>query len=417
MDGGDAAAEFLAELILDLGTVGNYPGQETLLQWAERGLALADDHTSEFYYWLVISRRWFLAVQLGEDRFRERAALIHDQEFVAFSRETLRSRSKWPNGFALSAAAGTRAELLALDVNGRQGMSIAASHQRIVEYAAVEIERRRPLGHWGELTQLHGYTSRALAFMGRLDDARMHRDLARSVNPTPMDADYVRSWALTEVILTTVCGGPWNDLLDRLTALASVREDTTMLWGRALEDQGWPMVQAMAMLPRVHSGELTRATSMALSLTDFLDNASVGEYYYAFVAHSCAEVAWQAAHRDLVCAIEPAIRNRWLPCDFRACGANVRLSLARLCGVDGRLTEAATWFAQARDDFRDEQARPFLAMVDHDEAWMHLRHPGSAEPGAVAQLLDRATAEFESMGMTGWLEHAATLRALLAELA
>ena len=317
------------------------------------------------------------------------------------------------NNFAVSAAAGTRAELLAFGLNGRYALSIAAFHREIVEYASREIEKLRTLGQWGELANVHGYAAIALALTGRLNDAQMHRDLAHLVNPTPMDAGAVRLWAVTEIMLTSVCGGPWNDLLDRLTTLAGTRQDTAMLWGHALDGQGWPMVQAMVMLACVHTGEAGRAVAMALSLTDFLDEASVREYHYAFVAHSCAEVAWQAANRDLVGAIEPAIRNRWLPCDLRACGANVHLSLARLCAVDGRLTEAATWFAQARDDFRNEEARPLLALVDHDEAWMYLRHPGNAEPGDVIQLLDRATTEFESMSMTGWLEHATTLRALV----
>jgi hypothetical protein len=78
--------------------------------------------------------------------------------------------------------------------------------------------------------------------------------------------------------------------------------------------------------------------------------------------------------------------------------------MARLCALEGHADEARNWFTAAREVLDAQGARPLRAVVDHDEALMHLRGgaPRTAAPYAAA-----AHAEFERIGMTGWVRRLA----------
>jgi hypothetical protein len=88
---------------------------------------------------------------------------------------------------------------------------------------------------------------------------------------------------------------------------------------------------------------------------------------------------------------------------------DLRLSLARLCAVDGRLDEAIYWFGQARTALEEQGAGPLRAITDFDEALMHARqgHHASARP-----LLEAAADQFQQIGMTGWLRRAEQVAAM-----
>lgn len=90
---------------------------------------------------------------------------------------------------------------------------------------------------------------------------------------------------------------------------------------------------------------------------------------------------------------------------------DLRLSMARLCAVDGRPEEAVHWFGQARSVLAEQGARPLRAITDFDEALMHaqLGRPASAHP-----LLEAAAGQFQRIGMTGWQRRAEQLAALLS---
>ncbi len=92
-----------------------------------------------------------------------------------------------------------------------------------------------------------------------------------------------------------------------------------------------------------------------------------------------------------------------LPADFRFPMMDLRLSLARLCAVDGRLEEADHWFGQARSVLEEQGARSLRAIVDFDQALMNAR----AERMARARRpLDAAISQFQQIGMIGWLSPA-----------
>jgi hypothetical protein len=95
--------------------------------------------------------------------------------------------------------------------------------------------------------------------------------------------------------------------------------------------------------------------------------------------------------------------------DFRHPHADARLSLARVCALTGRWDEAAAWFAEARAVLDAQGARPLRALCDFDEAWMRLRR-GAGRDQACAGL-ERAMAQFDAVGMTGWRRRAEALAA------
>ena len=118
---------------------------------------------------------------------------------------------------------------------------------------------------------------------------------------------------------------------------------------------------------------------------------------------------WLLDRRDHLRPVEAALRHKALPADFRFPMMDLRLSLARLCAVDGRLEEATHWFGQARPVLEEQGARPLRAIADFDQALMHARQGrhASARP-----LLEAAAGQFQRIGMTGWLRRAEQLAAL-----
>ena len=92
--------------------------------------------------------------------------------------------------------------------------------------------------------------------------------------------------------------------------------------------------------------------------------------------------------------------TRRLPADFRFPMTDARLALARLCALVGAHRRGGGWFADARDVLDAQRARPLRAVVDHDEALMHLR---AGDPAAATPYIAAAQAAFDRLGMTGWI--------------
>lgn len=53
--------------------------------------------------------------------------------------------------------------------------------------------------------------------------------------------------------------------------------------------------------------------------------------------------------------------------------ADLRLALARVIAVQGRLDESAQWFDPARQVLDAQRARPLRAIVDHDHGLVEIR--------------------------------------------
>ena len=157
-----------------------------------------------------------------------------------------------------------------------------------------------------------------------------------------------------------------------------------------------------------HLGRTERAMALLALPVRALATAPAWALNYTRTACDTAETLWRLDRRDHLQPVEAAVRLKALPADFRFPAMDLRLSLARLCAVDGRLDEAAHWFGQARAVLEEQGARPLRAITDFDEALMYARleRHASARP-----LLEAAVGQFRRIGMSGWLRRAEQIAA------
>lgn len=127
---------------------------------------------------------------------------------------------------------------------------------------------------------------------------------------------------------------------------------------------------------------------------------------YSTLSCDAASSLWLLGISDYCEVVERDIRERVVAPDFRYPMRDGRLSLARLCALQGRYGEAVEWFAKSRVVLSEQCARPLRAVADYDEALMYVRRGASGDNERARPLLDAAIAQFRSMGMAGWLRRA-----------
>jgi tetratricopeptide (TPR) repeat protein len=159
-----------------------------------------------------------------------------------------------------------------------------------------------------------------------------------------------------------------------------------------------------------HRGQAERALAMLALPVRALSRAPAWALNYTRTASDTAETLWVLGRRDHLRPVEAALRLKALPADFRFPMMDLRLSLARLCALDGRLDEADHWFAQARLVLEEQEARPLRAIADFDQALMLTR---AGRHRQARPYLNAAIGQFQRIGMTGWLRRAGQLATLL----
>jgi len=120
---------------------------------------------------------------------------------------------------------------------------------------------------------------------------------------------------------------------------------------------------------------------------------------YLRTACDAVETLWLLDRRDHLPALRTVLLDKALPTDFRFPMMDARLALARLCALDGLDDEAGVAFDAARSVLDDQSARPLRAVVDHDQAVLHLRR---GDPAAARPFAEAAAEQFRALGMTGW---------------
>jgi DNA-binding SARP family transcriptional activator len=190
----------------------------------------------------------------------------------------------------------------------------------------------------------------------------------------------------------------WEDWL-RLVGEVSRARSGAWRWAQSSFDAGAAVAQARL-------GRPDPALQLLSAVLPALQRASAWALNYLRTTCDAAETLWLLGRRDHIQVIETALRDKALPADFRWPMADARLSLARLCGLDGRYEEAKHWFDQARVTLDAQGARPLRAIVDFDEALMRQR---AGRRDAAQPLLHAAVGEFVRLGMTGWLRRAAAV--------
>jgi tetratricopeptide (TPR) repeat protein len=187
----------------------------------------------------------------------------------------------------------------------------------------------------------------------------------------------------------------WEEWL-RLVAAVSGARGRVMRWAQSSFDAG-------AAVAHGRLGRPGPALQLVSAVLPALQRASPWALNYLRTACDAAETLWLLERRDHLPVIEAALRDKALPADFRWPMADARLSLARLCALDGRHDEARHWFAEARTTLDAQGARPLRAIVDFDEALMHRR---AGRPDAARPLLQAAVDQFARLRMPGWLRRA-----------
>jgi tetratricopeptide (TPR) repeat protein len=246
--------------------------------------------------------------------------------------------------------------------------------------------------------------ARALAALGDLEDARAALAQARDLADRIPD----RSWSWERIhvegaldALTMATGEDWAGIHAVFDELVST-QDPVPRWSRAPMSAGCARTAA-------HLGRPEHAMTLLALPVQALARAPSWALNYTRTASDTAETLWLLSRRDHLRSVEAAVRLKALPADFRFPMMDLRLSLARLCAVDGRPDEAAHWFGQARAALEEQGARPLRAITDFDEALMHTRLECHAN---ARPLLEAAAGQFQRIGMTGWLRRAEHVAAM-----
>jgi DNA-binding SARP family transcriptional activator len=265
----------------------------------------------------------------------------------------------------------------------------------LFEEAAVQARAR---GELAREVHCRASIARALAALGELEGARAAlahaRDLASRI------PDRIWSWERIHVegaldALTMATAEDWAGMQAVFDELVST-QDPVPRWARAPMSAGCARTAA-------HLCRAEHALALLALPVRALARAPAWALNYTRTACDTAETLWLLDRRDHLRPVEAAVRLKALPADFRFPAMDLRLSLARLCAVDGRPDEAVHWFGQARAALEDQGARPLRAITDFDEALMYARleRPASARP-----LLEAAVGQFQRIGMSGWLRRA-----------
>jgi tetratricopeptide (TPR) repeat protein len=167
--------------------------------------------------------------------------------------------------------------------------------------------------------------------------------------------------------------------------------------------------RAAAARVYAHLGMAQQALDLLRTLVRPLDLAPGWVPNYTRMACDAASAVWLLGQVNQIEVIERNIREKVVAPDFRYPMQDGRLSLARLCALQGRYEEAADWFAKARAVLEEQGARPLRAIADLDEALMCLRRNAEGDRQQARPLLTAAVMQFRALGMTGWLRRAESL--------
>ncbi|HKN01781.1 MAG TPA: AAA family ATPase [Candidatus Binataceae bacterium] len=186
-------------------------------------------------------------------------------------------------------------------------------------------------------------------------------------------------------------------------SLKALRPD----WEQVIENK-WFLAVNRAAIARIyaHLGRVEPALALLAKAIPAIELVTRGDSNYPRMICDAAATLWMLGRTDYIEVIERNLRQKVIAPDWRCPMHDARLSLARLCALQGRHDEAAEWFAKSRAVLEEQGQRPLLAIADFDEAWMYIRRNAPGDKERARPLLDAAMAQFKSIGMTGWLRRA-----------
>jgi DNA-binding winged helix-turn-helix (wHTH) protein len=172
---------------------------------------------------------------------------------------------------------------------------------------------------------------------------------------------------------------------------------------------GFAAFRTAAALAHAITGNRAAAQQIIARVAPSADRSLLGDVgCTGFLCHA-ARVLWELGWPEHADIFERNVRAKPLAADFRFPAVDARLALAQLAALTGRHDEAHAWFERARTVLDEQGARPLRAIVDFDEAWALQRRAARGGRDRGRALLDAACAQFESIGMPGWLRRADAL--------
>jgi DNA-binding SARP family transcriptional activator len=399
-EGARAAADYLAEVAAALGAAGS---STHAWQLAPAGLAYAGSSRNEAWAALTLldlDRKEaadpdHVGLPLHQPRRRQALAILYRSaravpRSVDLARYAVAAIYQRRENVPAEAAEDPTVRLYLLG-EFRSALSV-------FEDAAVQARAR---GELAREVHCRASIARSLAALGELEPARATLAEARELASRIPGRGW--SWERIHVMgsldaLTLATAEDWEGILAVFWDLVGV-DDPVLRWGRAPMRAGYARTAA-------HLGQAERAMAMLAPAVRALTRAPAWTLNYTRTASDTVETLWVLDRRDHLRPVETALRVKALPADFRFPMMDLRLSLARLCALDGRLDEADHWFAQARLVLEEQGARPLRAIADFDQALMYTR---AGRPRQARPFLDAAAGQFRRIGMTGWLRRAEEL--------
>jgi DNA-binding CsgD family transcriptional regulator len=170
------------------------------------------------------------------------------------------------------------------------------------------------------------------------------------------------------------------------------------------------LVAACAVLNHVRAGDAAGARRLLDMLTPVIAGLEPTIYGQNATVITAGAAVWELEAREY------AATFRHLAHALLAAGVggfvigSNELTVARMAALLGEAGEAAAFFARARDALEASGQRPLRAIADYDEA-LALARGGWQERARILGLLDAAEQTFQALGMAGWAQRTADLRA------
>jgi class 3 adenylate cyclase/tetratricopeptide (TPR) repeat protein len=396
-EGADAAANFLSEVAYACAMAGSWPHA-----WALAPKGLGYTGTKRDVAW---ARLIMFDHQRREAEDAEYPGIPLDTPERAEAAAILREARLDPMGPApMEAVFASRDEALT-SANIVILAYWAGEQAKALPLMMAQVEQALAKGQLARAARCQGMVAFCQSGLGQLDAVRESMEQTEALAarlgmpvPTILQAKEIFAMATDEGL---------EELLGAVAPLTA----------RVIPALAWLQGSFYAWSARIAArlGQPDEALRCLGLLVPWLERAPAWALGMPMLTSHAAEALWVLERLDHVELIEGALREKVIAPDFRGVMVDGRLALARLCALTGRQDEAISWFEKAREVLTEQSALPLLAIVDYDEALMYTRRNGPGDADAARPLLERARAQFETIGMNGWIRRADELAAQLKE--
>jgi len=408
-EGEDAAADYLAEMV-DAVWIASFSPRAWPL--AERGLAYVG--TRRDFTWLRL-RAHDLARHHAEDPASPGIAVSSEDtlELSDVAQRTPEMTSWYLHNWSIvhRAPVQTREEVLQLSgtdpiltwLTAVSPERIRQSVEEMERQAAESLERGQLTAAAMALTMV----ARLLTSIGELEtgQARFARalELAERLPPSPFLAMQMSAVPLEQAFIRG----------ESLEAFLPLIEDTA---SESAPELQWVMAvfRSLAAAVNAELGRTDQALRWLSAVIPALERAPGSVFNYPLMPFLAAFTLWLLERTDHLATIERSLLHKVIEPDFRYGSTDARLAMAWLRALEGRFDDAREWFARARDTLDAEGSRPLRARVDLDEAQMYARRAAPGDRERALELCELALAQFEPLGLDGWILRTRDLQRQLA---